>query len=112
MEGYDMTLLGQFYAQPAFVAKYGEKTAAGVYEIPARWQTGLQVALQAGQILGLQITGVFSERYGYRITMLIAMVCLTGFLFIQFFAVNLAMLLVSYFLMGVSRLQFVGQARF
>jgi MFS family permease len=55
---------------------------------------------QIGQILGLQVTGWASERYGYRPTMLTALVCLTGFLFIQFFAVNLPMLLVGYLLLG------------
>jgi hypothetical protein len=34
--------------------------------------------------------------------MLIALICLTGFLFIQFFAANLGMLLAGYLLLGVS----------
>lgn len=102
MESYDMTLLGQFYAQPSFVERYGQLTEAGRYEVPAKWQISLGVASQVGTILGLQITGIASERWGYRVTMLIAMVCLTEFLFIQFFAVNLTMLLIAYLLMGVS----------
>jgi SP family general alpha glucoside:H+ symporter-like MFS transporter len=50
----------------------------------------------------LQITGWASDRFGYRITMLVALICLTGFLFIQFFAANLGMLLAGYLLLGVS----------
>jgi MFS family permease len=76
--------------------------ASDRYEIPTKWQTALGVSTQIGNILGLQITGVASERFGYRITMLIALVCLTGFLFIQFFAANLGMLLAGYLLLGVS----------
>jgi hypothetical protein len=72
--------------------------------VPAPWQTGLSCAVQVGNILGLQITGPLSERLGYRLTMLIALVCLTGFLFIQFFAVNVKMLLAGYLLLGVSRI--------
>jgi SP family general alpha glucoside:H+ symporter-like MFS transporter len=34
--------------------------------------------------------------------MLIALIALTGFLFIQFFAVNIKMLLAGYLLLGVS----------
>ena len=34
--------------------------------------------------------------------MLVALICLTGFLFIQFFAANLGMLLAGYLLLGVS----------
>ena len=48
------------------------------------------------------LAGWASERFGYKPTMLVALVALTGFLFIQFFAVNLPMLLVGYLLLGVS----------
>ena len=58
--------------------------------------------MQVGNILGLQITGPVAERFGYRLTMLVALVALTGFLFIQFFAVNIQMLLAGYLLLGVS----------
>jgi MFS family permease len=44
--------------------------------------------------------GLGFRRYGYRPTMLIALVALTSFLFIQFFAVNLPMLLVGYLALG------------
>jgi SP family general alpha glucoside:H+ symporter-like MFS transporter len=101
MEGYDTLLLGQFYSNQSFARRFGQYDAAGQkWQIPARWQTGLSCAVQIGSILGLQITGVASERFGYRPTMLVALVCLTGFLFIQFFAVNLPMLLVGYLLLG------------
>jgi len=101
MEGYDTLLLGQFYAQPAFAKRFGvDVKGNGDYQIPAKWQTGLGCATQIGNILGLQITGVLSEKLGYRPTMLIALFLLTGFLFIQFFAVNLTMLLIGYLLLG------------
>lgn len=94
-------LLGQFFANQAFAQRYGVfNPDAGRWEITAPWQTGLSVGTQVGQILGLQITGWASERFGYRPTMLIALICLTGFLFIQFFAVNLPMLLSGYILLG------------
>lgn len=101
MEGYDTLLLGQFYANPSFAQRFGIYDAtAAKWEIPARWQTGLSVSVQVGQILGLQITGWASERFGYRLTMMIAIVSLTGMLFIQFFAKSLPMLLVGYLLLG------------
>ncbi|KAG7528581.1 hypothetical protein FFLO_06067 [Filobasidium floriforme] len=107
MEGYDTLLLGQFYAQPAFARRFGKlNPVKGIYEIPTKWQTSLGVSTQIGNILGLQITGWASERFGYRITMLVALICLTGFLFIQFFAANLGMLLAGYLLLGVSLFAF------
>lgn len=102
MEGYDTLLLGQFFANQAFARRFGEPDPGnpGTYQIPAQWQTGLSCSTQVGQILGLQITGFASERFGYRPTMLVALVCLTGFLFIQFFATSLPMLLAGYILLG------------
>lgn len=101
MEGYDTLLLGQFFANQSFANRFGIfNPAEDRWEIQAKWQTALSCATQIGQILGLQITGWASERYGYRPTMLIALVALTGFLFIQFFAVNLPMLLVGYLALG------------
>lgn len=104
MEGYDTMLLGQFFANQSFASRYGvfnpNAGDGGRWEIEAKWQTGLSVGCQVGQILGLQITGWASERYGYRPTMLFALICLTGFLFIQFFAINLQMLLAGYILLG------------
>lgn len=90
MEGYDTLLLGQFYAQPAFARRFGSYSeAGGRYQISPAWQTGLSCATSIGNIFGLQITGWGCERYGYKKTMIFAIICLTGFLFIQFFAVNL-----------------------
>ena len=101
MEGYDTLLLGQFFANQAFAKRFGiYNPAEERYEIQAKWQTGLSASASVGQILGLQITGWASERYGYRPTMLTALICLTAFLFIQFFAANLPMLLVGYLLLG------------
>jgi SP family general alpha glucoside:H+ symporter-like MFS transporter len=76
--------LTQFFAQPAFAKRFGIFDApSNTYQIPAKWQNALGVGGQVGQILGLQITGWASDRFGYRLTMLIAIAALTGFLFLQ-----------------------------
>jgi SP family general alpha glucoside:H+ symporter-like MFS transporter len=36
MEGYDISLVNNFYAFPQFNRKYGELTPKGTYEVPAR----------------------------------------------------------------------------
>lgn len=36
MEGYDISLVGNFYAFPQFNRKYGEKLGDGSYQVPAR----------------------------------------------------------------------------
>ena len=41
MEGYDLSLLSNFYGFPQFNKKYGEQLPNGTYQVPARWQAGL-----------------------------------------------------------------------
>lgn len=75
MEGYDVVLLGNFYAYPSFQRKYGSLTGnpKQPYGIPAPWQAGLSNGAGVGEILGLFINGIVSERYGYRKTMLVSL---------------------------------------
>ncbi|PWZ03711.1 general substrate transporter [Testicularia cyperi] len=102
MEGYDTMLLGNFFAQPAFARKYGNcSEITGECEIPAKWQTGLMNGSQVGSIIGLQITGIASERFGYRPTILVALILMTAFIFIPFFAPNLEILLLGQVLQGL-----------
>ena len=53
MEGYDIALIGNFYAFPPFNRKYGELQPDGSYQVPARWQSGISNGAQCGQIVGL-----------------------------------------------------------
>ena len=53
MEGYDIALIGNFYAFPPFNRKYGEPQPDGSYQVPAKWQAGISNGAQCGQIIGL-----------------------------------------------------------
>jgi SP family general alpha glucoside:H+ symporter-like MFS transporter len=103
MEGYDVVLLAQLYASPAFAKRYGVATGdpKTPYQIPARWQTGLSNGANVGEILGLFINGIVSERYGYRKTMIVSLVCVIAFIFIPFFAKSLVDLEVGEILCGI-----------
>lgn len=105
MEGYDTWLLGSFWGMTAFARKYGEPAAieSGVqtYQVPAEWQTALGVATPLAQMVGLVINGYASERFGYRFTMIGALIAVTCFIFVTFFAVNIKMLLAGYVLCGL-----------
>ncbi|KAH8670303.1 MFS maltose permease MalP [Tricladium varicosporioides] len=103
MEGYDIVLLANFYAFPSFNARYGSPTGdpKNPYEIPAAWQAGLSNGAGVGEILGLFINGIVSERYGYRKTMLVSLVAVTAFIFIPFFAKNLIELQIGEILCGI-----------
>lgn len=101
MEGYDTMLLGNFFAQPEFARKFGKCDAAGQCEIAAPWQTGLSNGALVGEIIGLQIVGWVSEKFGYKRTMLVSATLMAAFVFIPFFAVSLPMLLIGQIFQGI-----------
>lgn len=101
MEGYDKSLLGSLLAFPAFKQRFGHIGAKGDYQITAAWQSGLSNGGQVGSILGLLLTGVLAEKFGYRKVIIGSLVLIIAFIFLLFFAVNLAMLEVGYILIGI-----------
>lgn len=101
MEGYDVVLIGSFFAFPAFNMKYGELMSDGKYGLAASWQAGLTNAMSVGQILGLFVNGIVSERYGYRKTLMACLATTVGLIFILFFAPNVQTLVAGEFLMGI-----------
>ncbi|CZR65147.1 related to transporter (major facilitator superfamily) [Phialocephala subalpina] len=102
MEGYDLVLISSFYAFPTFTEKYGvSKNGGKAYQIPAPWQAGLSNGARVGEILGLFLNGIISERYGFKKTMIGTLILLLALIFIPFFAQNIETLEVAEILMGV-----------
>ncbi|OKL58259.1 hypothetical protein UA08_06457 [Talaromyces atroroseus] len=101
MEGYDTSLLGSFYAYPVFAQRFGVLADNGTYQVTSKWQSGLQNGTQVGQILGLMIAGLIADRFGYKKTMLGALICITAFIFLLFFAQNIGMLFAGEVLCGL-----------
>ena len=101
MFGYDTTLVNSFYAYPSFIEKFGvydEKT--GAKAITTHWMTSINVSLSCGELVGLWCSGFFMERYGHRRVLIFSFILLCAFIFLEFFAQSLAMLLVAEFLMA------------
>ncbi len=102
MEGYDTNLLNSFYALDGFNRKYGEYyESLDQWQIPAKWQTSLSMAVFVGEIFGLFIAGVVADKIGYRKTLISALSVVTAFIFIVFFSINVQMLLAGEILLGV-----------
>ncbi|CEP64781.1 uncharacterized protein LALA0_S13e02872g [Lachancea lanzarotensis] len=102
MEGYDVCLLQSLYALPAFAKKFGNwNPASQVYEVPAKWQTGLSMCTNVGEIVGLQLAGIAAERIGYRRTLITSLLMVFCFIFILFFAPSCAVLAVGEVLCGI-----------
>ncbi|PIA82923.1 General alpha-glucoside permease [Cercospora beticola] len=102
MEGFDLVLISGLYGQPAFARRFGELQMDGSYQLSAPWQAGLNNSALCGEILGLMFVGLIADRIGYRKTLVLALVLLTGFIFILFFAQNLPMLAAGEVLCGIA----------
>ncbi|CAI6341578.1 unnamed protein product [Periconia digitata] len=101
MEGFDKNLITNIIVVPGFRRKFGELQPDGSYEVTAAWQSGLNNGAAVGEILGLFINGIVAEKFGYKKTMLGALVAVTLLIFIVFFVQSLPMLVTGLILMGV-----------
>ncbi|KAJ4027835.1 hypothetical protein NW752_000080 [Fusarium irregulare] len=102
MEGYDLALLGNLYASPVFNQKFGEYNAEkDKYAVSAAWQSGLSNGARAGEIIGLILAGWASDRYGYKMTTIGALVLMIAFVFVLFFAPNVKILVLGEVLCGI-----------
>ncbi|RMD43201.1 hypothetical protein DV735_g1899, partial [Chaetothyriales sp. CBS 134920] len=86
MEGYDTALLGSFFAYPSFNRDFGSRLPSGEFQVSAQWQAGLMNGAQAGSMLGLALNGIMCDLIGFRKTYFIALVMMTGAIFLSFFA--------------------------
>lgn len=105
MEGYDISLVNNFYAFPQFNQKYGVPITAAdgsvTYQVPASWQAGLSNGAVVGEIIGLLINGYVSERFGYRYTVIFCLVLIIAFTAIFFTAQTVVHLQVAEILCGI-----------
>ncbi|KAJ5963845.1 uncharacterized protein N7479_003721 [Penicillium vulpinum] len=101
MEGYDISLVNNFYAFPQFKRKYGELIGNDKYEVSAAWQAGLSNGAYCGEIIGLFINGWASERFGYRYTIMTCLILVSAWTTIFFTAQNVQALLAAEILCGI-----------
>lgn len=102
MEGYDTTLIGSFFAYPAFKKKYGKDYGGEAgFQLSSPWQAGLSDIQAVGNIIGALGNGYFTHKYGHRKVMMVNLVLMTAFVFITFFAPNVQTLLVGAFLCSI-----------
>ncbi|KAJ6263128.1 General alpha-glucoside permease [Drechslerella dactyloides] len=101
MEGYDLCLLGNFYAFPQFNREFGHDDGNGNFQVSAPWQAGLSNAANVGEFIGLIINGIVSERFGYKRTVLVCLAIMAGLIAIPVTATSVQALLVYYILAGI-----------
>lgn len=101
MEGFDKTLTNSLLAAPAFQREFGTMLPDGSYEITPAWQAALTNAALIGEVCGLMLNGIIADRFGYKKTMIGALIVTTGLIFIVFFTRNLVQLLVGLITLGL-----------
>lgn len=111
MESYDVFLIGNFVALPAFQKKYGVlDTATGLYVIQTKWQQALQVSGQLGALIGVFLAGPLTSRIGYRYAALTGLMLLNVFIFAFYFANSLPIIFVAQLLEGMPWGIFIANA--
>lgn len=102
MEGYDIVLIASFFAFPPWNQTFGHRLpGTDDFEVSAAWQSGLSNGARVGEIFGLILNGFAADRFGYRKTMVGFLLMMIGFIFVPFFAQDIATLQVGTVLMGV-----------
>lgn len=103
MDGYDTALIGSLFGFPAFQQRFGVlDVETGKYNVQAKWQDALGLASPLGNVVGIFINGILTERFGHKKTLLGSIVWLTGCIFIVFFARTIEVLFVGELLCGLA----------
>jgi SP family general alpha glucoside:H+ symporter-like MFS transporter len=111
MESYDVFLIGNFVALPAFRKQYGIFDAAThEYVIVTKWQSALQVSGQLGALIGVFLAGPLTSRIGYRWATLTGLMLLNVFIFAFYFASSLPVIFVAQLLEGLPWGIFIANA--
>lgn len=111
MESYDVFLIGNFVALPAFIDKYGiVDMATGEKVIATKWQSALQVSGQLGALIGVFLAGPLTSRIGYRWATLTGLMLLNAFIFCFYFADSLPVIFVAQLLEGMPWGIFIANA--
>ncbi|KAL1842788.1 hypothetical protein VTK73DRAFT_3042 [Phialemonium thermophilum] len=102
MDGYDTALLGSLQAFPSFQSRFGHRVGdTSQYQLSAPWQVALGVSNSVGNIFGIYINSVLTERFGHKRALLGTLFVLTGIIFVPFFATSIRMLFAGEILCGL-----------
>lgn len=111
MESYDVFLMGNFVALPAFYNRFGVYDAGkDMYVVETKWQSALQVSGQLGALIGVFLAGPLTSAVGYRWATMIGLMALNGFIFIFYFGDSLPVYFVAQLLEGLPWGIFIANA--
>ena len=95
-------LVTSLFAQQSFNKRYGTYSdVSDTYQVGAPYQSALGVAPTIGAIFGAFLNGWLTNKFGYKRVLLASLALMVAFIFVLFFAGNLAMLLAGLILCGL-----------
>ncbi|KAK1727034.1 maltose permease [Colletotrichum acutatum] len=90
--GYELALVGNILAIPAFLDRFGTTTTSGIKEIPAHDQQILNASTTVGIVLAAYCTGFISDIIGRRMVVICGCIlCIAGII-VQGFSNSILML--------------------
>jgi SP family general alpha glucoside:H+ symporter-like MFS transporter len=102
MDGYDTALIGSLFGSPAFQKRFGHEVGnSGKYQLEAQWQVALGLASNIGNVMGVGMNGILTEKLGHKKVVLVSLALLCGFIFISFFAQSVQALFLGQILCGL-----------
>ncbi|KAJ6571051.1 putative maltose porter [Mycena capillaripes] len=110
MESYDVFLMGNFIALPAFTQRFGVQTGPDKWVIVNKWQSALLMSGQLGALIGVFLAGPLTSRIGYRWATLLGLALMNATIFVTFFANSLPVFVVGQLLEGLPWGIFIANA--
>ncbi|KAF9697789.1 hypothetical protein EKO04_004004 [Ascochyta lentis] len=90
--GFELALVGNIIAIPAFLDRFSVTTASGVVEITARDQQVLNAATTVGIFVAAFTAGIIADRFGRRMVVLAGYLLHIAGIFVQGFCSSIMML--------------------
>ncbi|KAH3898654.1 related to maltose permease [Saccharomycodes ludwigii] len=101
MAGYDGQIIASFYSLPAFQKKFGVLGSDGTYPVQSSVQIALGMGSPIGQVIGCLFGAYPMEWFGRKWTYAATLICCIGFVFWQFFAPNIGVLIAGEIIGGL-----------
>lgn len=99
MEGYDMSLINNFFGYPAFQKQFGNPYKDG-YEVPGPWQSALASGAMSGSFIGAFLNGFLIKHFGFKRVFMFGLVLMNAFVFFSFFGTTVQLQTVGQVLCG------------
>ncbi|EED15216.1 sugar transporter, putative [Talaromyces stipitatus ATCC 10500] len=101
MEGYDTSLVGNFYGYPEFAKQFGSyDKATDSYQVAGQWQQALGSSPTASALVSATLNGYLLQRFEFRSVFMGGLVCMNAFIFICFFGTTVELQIAGQFLCG------------